>query len=187
MHETIAAQDGVAWRQRVRRDIGEMIFTIDFSRGGAGPQALDQRRHDVDACITHTEIGLVDPACIAAGRIEQRSHAEFFEQPRQFGTQHGGCIHFGAQPRSGCFRAPQTSVVDMLKPLRKIHAGKGFLVLKEAPMRKDRRTLGIMNGHCVDYIVASPFHNQGKARCRCLQLIRRWGTARPATPKVATA
>src|SRR5947199_9905230 len=81
MHETIAAQDGVASRQRVRRDIGEMIFTLDFSRGGAGLQALDQQRHDVDACITHTEIGLVDPACIAAGRIEQRSHAEFFEQP----------------------------------------------------------------------------------------------------------
>jgi hypothetical protein len=84
---------------------------------------------------------MVDPAGVAAGRIEQRSHPEFLEQPRQFGTQHRCCLHFGAQPRSGSCRAPQTGIVDTLKALREIQAGKGFLVPEETLMRENRRTI----------------------------------------------
>ena len=40
MHEAVAAQDGVATRQRVRRDIGEMVFALDVTRGGAALQAV---------------------------------------------------------------------------------------------------------------------------------------------------
>jgi hypothetical protein len=51
--------------------------------------------------------------------------------------------------------APHIGLVDTPKALRKIQAGKGFLVLHEALMREDKRTMGIMNGHCVDHIVPS--------------------------------
>ena len=71
MHQTIPAQDRVASRQRIAGDIGEAILTPDFSGGGAGLQAIDQRRHDVDADHAHAEIRIADPACIAARRIKQ--------------------------------------------------------------------------------------------------------------------
>ena len=35
MHEAVAAQDGVAAGQRVRGDIGEMVFALDLACGGA--------------------------------------------------------------------------------------------------------------------------------------------------------
>jgi len=82
MHERVAAQDRVASRQRVAGDIGEMIFALDFPGSRTGLQALDQRRHDIDADGAHAQIRLIDPAGVAAGRIEQCGHAEFFEQPR---------------------------------------------------------------------------------------------------------
>jgi hypothetical protein len=96
MHQAIAAQDRVASRQQIAGDIGEMVFTADFSRGGASPQALDQHSHDVNAHKAHAEIGPVDPAGVAAGRIEQRNYRKLPEKPRQLGPQHGRRLHFRA-------------------------------------------------------------------------------------------
>ena len=81
MHQTVAAQDRVASRQRIPRDIGEMIFTPDVTRRNTGLQTLDQRRNDVDADRANAQIGVVDPARFAAGRIQQRGNGEFAEKP----------------------------------------------------------------------------------------------------------
>ena len=120
MHETIAAQDRVASRQRISGNIGEMVFALDLACGNACLQALDQGWHDVDADQPHAQIGGIDPAGVAAGRIEQRCHAEPLQQPRQFRAQHGGRVQLRAQSRSGRSCAPQVHIVDTLKTLCEI-------------------------------------------------------------------
>src|SRR5438552_3538685 len=84
MHQTVPAQDRVAFRQWIAGDIGEAVFARDLSGGGARLQALDQRRHDVHPDQAHAQISMIDPAGVAAGRVEQRRDAESLEQKRQF-------------------------------------------------------------------------------------------------------
>jgi len=105
---------------------------------------FDQRRHDVDANEVHAQIRAVDPAGVAAGRVEQRSDGEYFRQ--------AAAIRYAAQrsrPSRSPARKPKPArpinlgVVDAPKALLETQARKGFLVLKEALMREDGRTIGI--------------------------------------------
>src|ERR1700760_3453182 len=74
MYEAVAAQDGVAARQRILRDVGEMIVAFDLATPGSPPQRRDGLGHDIDADDAHAEIGTEDPAGITARRVQQRSY-----------------------------------------------------------------------------------------------------------------
>jgi hypothetical protein len=137
MDQTVATQDGVAPGQPIKGDVGEMIFAADRACDGAGLQAIDQIRHDIDADIAHAQIGGADPAGIAAGRIEQRGDCEFVKQPRQFRPQRGGCVDLGAQAGHRCHSTPQIGFVDPPKALRQAQTCKGLPVHNKALMREN--------------------------------------------------
>jgi hypothetical protein len=102
-------------------------------------------RHDVDAGHFDTEVRRIDPAAVAAGRVQQRCHLDPSQQPRQLGAQRRCRLDLRTQ--SGRRRrAPQIRVVDALETLAQIQAGKRVPIFKEALMREHGRTVGIVGG-----------------------------------------
>ena len=85
---------------------------------------------------------------------------------------------------------PTDWFADTLKSLRKIEAGKGFLVLKKTLMRENRRSAIESLGAIA--LVISPLPRPEEPALAgvsrdSLAPITRWGTARPVAPEAAIA
>jgi len=66
MHQTVAAQDRVASRQRVPGNIDEIILAANPTGSGAGLQTLDQRRYDIDPNIADARGNPVRSVAVAS-------------------------------------------------------------------------------------------------------------------------
>ncbi|PWE77977.1 hypothetical protein XF30_15700 [Bradyrhizobium sp. SUTN9-2] len=76
MHQAIPAENDVGLRQLIARDVSNEKPTGRTVSCDTPAVCIDQRRYDVDAGVIDIELEPADPTCIAAGRIEQRAHAE---------------------------------------------------------------------------------------------------------------